>query len=1251
MAASKTDDLATLAVLDETTLLEVLRSRYADDHIYTYIGDILISINPFKQLPLYEKTMSQRYTNQQKSTLEPHIFAIADAAYRSMLGRAAAKSCNQCIVISGESGAGKTESTKLLLRHIMELCRGNTQLEQQVLQVNPLLEAFGNAQTLMNDNSSRFGKYIQLRFQNGAVKGAKINEYLLEKSRVVHQDTGERNFHIFYYMFAGLSKKDKEMYGLLEPRLYRYLSFQSIEDGLSKSLSTKFSELCNAMDMVGFLEQEQVDMLTILAGILSLGNVVFEPQDSGSMAITGQANHWLNAAMSQLGVDGEKLRQCLLFSRSVTRGESIYRHYTKQQAEDARDSIVKATYARVFGWIVVKINQLLEPRTALGIAETLPEIGILDIFGFEHFKVNRYEQLCINLANEQLQFFFNEFIFSMELNEYKKEGIECHAVAFKDNKPLLDLFLGKPIGIMTLLDEESHFPRGTDKTFVDKLNQSFGKNQHYELVRTSDTMFAVNHYAGKVAYSASGFLEKNRDSLPSEIRELFVHSQIPLLSQIFAGTVSRTGTLMLRRGAQANVDVNANSRKSTVGFQFRQSLSVLMEKMSSSNPHFIRCVKPNDSKAANRFDMDMVKNQLRCNGLLETTRIRKDGFSWRPSFEEFVSRYGILILQSSLPPNKESCNMILKKAGLEAWQIGKTKVFFKYRHQEELANLLNELQRAATVLQKGVRCFLARRRYTRILGAYREKIKKEQQQEEEERKRLEELERKRLQEQESQNKQNGTAVPETVPPVPRPRKKRAPSASNAEETEAPVPRPRSRFITVHSLSQVIDHEDPAGDVRSAAQIPPLQPSAPVLPSPLPSAAHEGQPGGAAINRTKTLQKQQTYKWFSETQAQRVLHNGSMPTWFHGVISRRNAEDLLSQKQLGCYLVRVSETQNGYALTFKGADRCRHYMIVQRPTGKYMIVGEQRVHNSLAALLDYHQTVGIQPYGETITEPCGQECENNTDYAELMQFVSKAAKDDGSPRHPKQHQQHLSSSSSLLGKLPEETSSSVQKHHPQVRFMISEAPGTSPLLPTALPGAAAAAAAAPSRTTELTPDEGTGGRLYPRLYPSIRRALHELTSQPISGPDEVPPLPPKTYLQGPQPTQVAMVPAIPSRDPLTPPFFERPLSVFTQASAGHWQLPSPVIPSHSAGYQQRSSSGRPQILTSFSFDSTDQHRRGAPAANFNPTVVASPNIEAKVVRANRPPMPLPREDARDQIDGDYAGLPDEYHRPPPCAPGF
>ncbi|XP_030048618.1 myosin-IIIa [Microcaecilia unicolor] len=949
-SGSVPQDLAGLPELDEELLLETLLSRFREQKIYTYIGDILIAINPFCTLPLYEKSVSEMYKNHDKSLLPPHIFAVAARAYEAMRGRWATGPQNQCIVISGESGAGKTENTKLLLRQIMELCRGNSQLEQQILQVNPLLEAFGNAQTVINDNSSRFGKYIQLRFSDSTVKGAKINEYLLEKSRVSHQDHGERNFHIFYYMFAGMSVADKEMFGILEPVLYRYINQTYGDEAQAAYWKEKYQGVCNSMDMVGFEEQEQVDMQTILAGILSLGNVVFEPQETGGVTVALCSHGWLKAVAGQFGVEEEELLNCLVRTVSVTRGESIQRLHTQQQAEDARDSIARMVYGRVFGWIVRKINELLA-HTVLPDVE-LKEIGILDIFGFENFAVNHFEQFCINLANEQLQYFFNHHIFLMEQKEYELEGISWDTITFNNNKPILDLFLAKPMGILSLLDEQSAFPRATDATFVEKLNSNFKGHKNYETWRSRVPGFTIVHYAGKVQYTGCGFLEKNRDTLPGSIRTLFINSVTPLLSVLFTATVSRTGTLMPhQKGKITPLEEEKfnTSRKQSVGAQFRHSLVVLMEKMYSANPHFVRCIKPNGNKQPDVVDRKMILDQLRYNGLLETIRIRRDGFSWRPSFQDFTQRFGILLLKPALPLTMESCLSILQTTGLTDWKCGKSRLFFKYWHQEQLLKIVDRLNAAAVVIQKNYKTFQYRRMYQDLLQVLRDQKKKARQEEEAE------SAKNKKQREETENKGN-SSLPSPVP-VPRKRLPQSRTVPEGSPSQPPVPRPRSKLVMLTPFDNALTFG--GGSLQQA----------------------QGEAERQRSRRTATL------RWFKETQLRKVIANGNFPTWLHGMISRREAEDLLSGKPQGCFMIRISQTREGYTLTYRGKNCCRHYMIDMQPNGRYVILGEDRAHVSLTNLLHYHKTVGIKPYMETLTEPCGQKSEWEPDYEELK-FLTK-----------------------------------------------------------------------------------------------------------------------------------------------------------------------------------------------------------------------------------------------------------------------
>uniref|UniRef100_A0A8C8C4T8 Myosin-IIIb-like n=1 Tax=Oncorhynchus tshawytscha TaxID=74940 RepID=A0A8C8C4T8_ONCTS len=1010
------EDLAALSDLDEQSLLESLSQRFRQDRIYTYIGDILVAINPFKYLPLYEKEVSESYKYHEKTKLPPHIFAVADRAYQSMLGRLATGPRNQCIVISGESGAGKTESTKLLLRQIMELCRANSQLEQQILQVNPLLEAFGNAQTVMNDNSSRFGKYIQLRFHNSSVKGAKINEYLLEKSRVVHQDEGERNFHIFYCMLAGISPEDKDMYGLLDPTQYRYLNGRYGSEDIVRKWGEKYSEVCNAMDMVGFEEQEKVDMMTILAGILSLGNIMFEPTETDALRVTDKSMGWLKATAGQFGVQEEELLRSLTCTLSVMRGEAIRRLHNQQQAEDARDSIAKVAYGRVFGWIVSKVNELLAPNVDFDVE--LSEIGILDIFGFENFAVNRFEQLCINLANEQLQYFFNHHIFLMEQNEYKEEGIEWESISFKDNKPIL----------------------ASDRDFVDKLNSKFKSSPHYEVVRSHSPLFTVVHYAGKVQYNGLGFLEKNRDTIPASIRSLFINSVTPLLSLLF---------LMQK------ADDNFNStRKQSVGAQFKHSLAVLMEKMFVASPHFVRCIKPNGSKLPDQVDNKIVMDQLRYNGLLETIRIRRDGFSWRPSFKEFAQRFNILLIKPDLPLTKESCMSILNTTEIHGWKCGSSRMFFKYWHQEELARLLERLGKAALVIQKGKGHKLCLPEFTwSVDGIERAGV---------------------LNVLYSQCSfeccvNRGVCVCVCVsgpfsPPVPLPRKKKPqpqPRSTLPTATHlAPVPWPRSKQFEATPFDNLEVHIELAELV--------------------------GQVGGEERARERSKKRKNTIRWFKETQARKVVHNGAFPCWFHGMITRRQAEDLMTDKPVGCFLIRVGQSREGYTLTYKGANRCRHFMIEMQSNGKYVILGEDKAHPSLPDLVQHHSQVGIKPFNELLSTPCGQTCDQNTDYEDLKGLDLLATANHGSPKSGEEGEStpdpvHLELQRLFL---PPGQGPSLESQRPPVLRRISDRRHR---------------AVAGGGEAQEEDETDYKSRSFPRLYPSIRLAMREI--QQVRGNDK------------------------------------------------------------------------------------------------------------------------------------------------------
>ncbi|KAM4792688.1 myosin-IIIa isoform 3-T5 [Cyanocitta cristata] len=541
------DDLATLEVLDENTVTEQLQKGYAKDQIYTYVGDILIAVNPFRNIDIYSSQHSKLYIGAKRTANPPHIFAVADIGYQSMV----TYNSDQCIVISGESGAGKTQSAHLLVQQLTVLGKANNRtLQEKILQVNNLVEAFGNAGTIINDNSSRFGKYLEMKFTcGGTVVGAQISEYLLEKSRVVHQAVGEKNFHIFYYIYAGLAEKKKlAHYKLPDCRPPRYLQndhFRIVQDFMNNSFyKSQFELIEQCFKVIGFTLEELGSVYSVLAAILNVGNIEFSAVVSEHMIDKSNISNpvALENCASLLCIQADELQEALTSHCVVTRGETIIRPNTVEKATDVRDAMAKALYGRLFSWIVNRINTLLKPDKHLSENDDGLNIGILDIFGFENFKKNSFEQLCINIANEQIQFYFNQHVFAWEQNEYLYEGVDARVIEYEDNRPLLDMFLQKPMGLLSLLDEESRFPQATDQTLVEKFEDNL-KSKYFWRPKRVDLTFGIYHYAGKVLYNASGFLAKNRDTLPADIVLLLRSSENNLTRQLVTHPLTKTGNL------------------------------------------------------------------------------------------------------------------------------------------------------------------------------------------------------------------------------------------------------------------------------------------------------------------------------------------------------------------------------------------------------------------------------------------------------------------------------------------------------------------------------------------------------------------------------------------------------------------------------------------------------------------------------------------------------------------------------------
>ncbi|NXN03071.1 MYO3A protein, partial [Sylvia borin] len=738
------DDLATLEVLDENTVTEQLQKGYAKDQIYTYVGDILIAVNPFRNIDIYSSQNSKLYIGAKRTANPPHIFAVADIGYQSMV----TYNSDQCIVISGESGAGKTQSAHLLVQQLTVLGKANNRtLQEKILQVNNLVEAFGNAGTIINDNSSRFGKYLEMKFTcGGTVVGAQISEYLLEKSRVVHQAVGEKNFHIFYYIYAGLAEKKKlAHYKLPEYRPPRYLQndhFRIVQDFMNNSFyKSQFELIEQCFKVIGFTLEELGSVYSVLAAILNVGNIEFSAVVSEHMIDKSNISNpvALENCASLLCIQADELQEALTSHCVVTRGETIIRPNTVEKATDVRDAMAKALYGRLFSWIVNRINTLLKPDKHLSENDDGLNIGILDIFGFENFKKNSFEQLCINIANEQIQFYFNQHVFAWEQNEYLYEGVDARVIEYEDNRPLLDMFLQKPMGLLSLLDEESRFPQATDQTLVEKFEDNL-KSKYFWRPKRVDLTFGIYHYAGKVLYNASGFLAKNRDTLPADIVLLLRSSENNLTRQLVTHPLTKTGNLAHTKSkttisyqmwtSQKSISHTKNEagdtghhprettsmKTQTVASYFRYSLMDLLSKMVVGQPHFVRCIKPNNDRQANKFDKEKVLVQLRYTGILETARIRRQGYSHRILFANFIKRYYLICYKTNDDPpvSPETCAAILEKAHLDNWVLGKTKVFLKYYHVEQLNLMRKETVDMIILIQAYVRGWLGSRRYKKI---------------------------------------------------------------------------------------------------------------------------------------------------------------------------------------------------------------------------------------------------------------------------------------------------------------------------------------------------------------------------------------------------------------------------------------------------------------------------------------------------------------------------------------------------------
>uniref|UniRef100_A0A8C2Y765 Myosin VIIA n=1 Tax=Coturnix japonica TaxID=93934 RepID=A0A8C2Y765_COTJA len=663
------EDMIRLGDLNEAGILRNLLIRYREHLIYTYTGSILVAVNPYQLLPIYSPEQIRLYTNKKIGEMPPHIFAIADNCYFNMQRN----NKDQCCIISGESGAGKTESTKLILQFLAAISGQHSWIEQQVLEANPILEAFGNAKTIRNDNSSRFGKYIDIHFnKRGAIEGAKIEQYLLEKSRVCRQAQDERNYHVFYCMLRGMTMEQKKKLGLGKATDYNYLAMGNCTTCDGRDDSKEYANIRSAMKVLMFTDTENWEISKLLAAILHMGNLKYEARTYDNLdACEVVQSASLITAASLLEVEPQDVMNCLTSRTIITRGETVSTPLSMEQALDVRDAFVKGIYGRLFVWIVEKINAAIYRPPSQELKSVRRSIGLLDIFGFENFTVNSFEQLCINFANENLQQFFVRHVFKLEQEEYNLENINWQHIEFTDNQDALDMIAIKPMNIISLIDEESKFPKGTDATMLHKLNSQHKLNTNYIPPKNNyETQFGINHFAGIVYYETKGFLEKNRDTLHGDIIQLVHSSKNKFIKQIFQADVA-----MVRHAAGGRRVAPAFSetrkRSPTLSSQFKRSLELLMRTLSVCQPFFVRCIKPNEYKKPMLFDRELCVRQLRYSGMMETIRIRRAGYPIRYTFVEFVDRYRVL-MPGVKPRIAEA---VLGKD--DDWQIGKTKIFLK----------------------------------------------------------------------------------------------------------------------------------------------------------------------------------------------------------------------------------------------------------------------------------------------------------------------------------------------------------------------------------------------------------------------------------------------------------------------------------------------------------------------------------------------------------------------------------------------
>ncbi|KAE8296185.1 Unconventional myosin-Vc [Larimichthys crocea] len=710
------NDLTALSYLHEPAVLHNLKVRFVESRIiYTYCGIILVAVNPYKQLHIYGDAIIHAYSGQNMGDMDPHIFAVAEEAYKQM----ARNHKNQSIIVSGESGAGKTVSARYAMRYFAVVSKSGskTRVEDKVLASNPVTEAIGNAKTTRNDNSSRFGKYTEISFDKRyRIIGANMRTYLLEKSRVVFQADNERNYHIFYQLCSCAHLPEFKNLRLLSADKFQYtcmggeITIEGVDD------EKDMEETRRTFSLLGLKEDFQLDVFKVLAAVLHLGNV--EIRNSGDKSSVPPSDPHLQVFCELLDVSLEELVRWLCHRRIVLVAETVVKPVPKKRAVNARDALAKQIYAHLFDCIINRINRALQVP-----GKQHAFIGVLDIYGFETFDINSFEQFCINYANEKLQQQFNLHVFKLEQEEYMKEDIPWTLIDFYDNQPVIDLIEAK-MGILDLLDEECLFPQGTDQSWLQKLFNYLEANPLFEKPRLSNEAFVIQHFADKVEYQCRGFLEKNRDALYEELVDIMRASKFPFLANFFQeeerNTANSKGIKV--RPARPGVKPANKQLRTSVGDKFCSSLSLLMETLNATTPHYVRCIKPNDEKLPFEYDSRRVVQQLRACGVLETIRISAQSYPSRWTYIEFYSRYSILMShqEADRSDKKQTCKNVLQRLIQDPnqYKFGRTKIFFRAGQVAYLEKLrLDRLRGACVTIQKHVRGWSQRRKYLRMRQA------------------------------------------------------------------------------------------------------------------------------------------------------------------------------------------------------------------------------------------------------------------------------------------------------------------------------------------------------------------------------------------------------------------------------------------------------------------------------------------------------------------------------------------------------